>query len=259
MSYIIAVVNEKGGVAKTTTAVSLAGAFVELGMDVLAIDLDVQANLTMALGIEANSLRRSITDVLLNTCSPLRASRETSIPGLDLIPATDEMGMAERFLPIRQNYQWMLKNALHGLNIYQFILLDCPPSLGAVTINALTAANLLIIPTQAEYFSVHALKNTIKSIGQIRQQTNPNLSYRILITMLDIRNRIHTILTEQIQSAFNGQTFNSVIGIDTKLRESSVAGLPINYFNSKCRSTLQYRSLAEEIIQNVFEKTPLQD
>jgi chromosome partitioning protein len=258
MTYTIAVVNEKGGVAKTTTVVSLAGAFVERGMDILTIDLDVQANLSMALGISPNAIRRSITDVLLNTTSPLHASRETSIPGLDLIPATDEMGMAERFLPIRQNYQWMLKNALQGLNTYPFIILDCPPSLGAVTINALTAADLLIIPTQAEYFSVHALKKTIKNINQIRQETNPNLSYRILITMLDTRNRIHAILKDQIQIAFKGQTFNTVIGIDTKLRESSVAGLPINFFNSKCRSTLQYRLVAEEIIQNVFEKTPLQ-
>lgn len=255
MTHVIAVANEKGGVAKTTTVASLAGALVESGQDVLVIDLDAQANLTMALGINPSSLRRSICDVLLNAATSLSASRETSIPGLDIIPATEEMIMAERFLPIRHKYQWMLKNSISGLSTYDFILLDCPPSLGAVTTNALTAAHTLIIPTQAEYFSVHALKSTISNVQRIRKQTNAMLEYQLLITMLDIRNRIHKSLANQLKNTFKERIFDTVIGIDTKLRESSVVGLPITHYNSKCRSAAQYIALTQEIVRNVYEKT----
>jgi chromosome partitioning protein len=255
MTHVIAVANEKGGVAKTTTVASLAGALVAGGQDVLVIDLDAQANLTMALGINPSSLRRSISDVLLNAVTPISASRGTSIPGLDIIPASEEMIMAERFLSIRHKYQWLLRNAISNLRSYDFILLDCPPSLGAVTTNALTAAHTLIIPTQAEYFSVHALKSTISAVQRIRKQTNAQLDYRLLITMLDIRNRIHKSLAVQLQDNFRGRIFDTVIGIDTKLRESSVAGLPITHYHAKCRSASQYGALTQEIVRNVYEKT----
>ena len=153
MTRIIAISNEKGGVAKTTTAVSLGGALVEMGREILLVDLDPQANLSLALGITPQNVRRSIADILLNSAAPLSISRETSIPGLDLIPSNSEMGMAERFLPIRQNYKFVLREALSSIHHYDSIILDCPPSLGVITINALVAADLLIIPTHAEYFS----------------------------------------------------------------------------------------------------------
>lgn len=255
MAYIIAVANEKGGVAKTTTVLSLAGAFVEQNQEVLLIDLDAQSNLTLALGINPSHVRRSITDVLLNTATPVSASLETSVPGIDLIPANAEMELAERFLPVRHDYQSMLKKAINGLAIYDFIILDCPPSLGAVTTNGLTAAHLLIIPSQAEYFSVHALKTTITKVHQVRKQNNPDLIYKILITMLDQRNRIHRRMSEQLRTAFNQFMFGTMIGIDTKLRESAVAALPITHYRSKCRSAYQYRTLAQEIMQYVHQTT----
>jgi chromosome partitioning protein len=253
MVYIIAVANEKGGVAKTTTVLSLGGALVEQNQEVLLIDMDAQSNLTLALGINPSYVRRSITDVLLNTATPISASLETLVAGLDLIPANAEMELAERFLPVRNNYQIMLKAAINGLAVYDFIILDCPPSLGAVTTNALTAADLLVIPTQAEYFSVHALKSTILKGRRVRKQYNPDLRYKILITMLDQRNRIHRSMSEQLRAAFNGFMFETVIGIDTKLRESAVAGLPITHYNSNHRSAYQYRTLAQEIMQYVHE------
>ena len=153
MSTIIAIANEKGGVAKTTTSLALGGVFVQEGKDVLLVDLDAQANLTLALGIKPPTVRRSAVDVMLNAASILSVSRETSLPGLDIIPANAEMGKAERFLPVRSNYAYTLRDALQTRLYYDYIILDCPPSLGAVTLNALTAADLLIIPTQAEYFS----------------------------------------------------------------------------------------------------------
>jgi chromosome partitioning protein len=254
MAFIISVANEKGGVAKTTTVVSLAGALIESQHDVLVIDLDPQANLTLALGVDPAKVRRSIANVLLDSASLLSTSRETSLPGLDLVPSNAEMSSAERFLPVRQNYHSLLRSSLENLLSYSFVLIDCPPSLGAVTWNALTAANLLIIPTQPEYFSAHALRSTLVTAKRICAQTNPGLIYRLLITMLDQRNRIHRTLRDQLKCAFGDTLFNTSIDTDTKLRESPVVGLPITHYHAHTRSAQQYRALAQEIMAYV-EKT----
>lgn len=251
---VIAVANEKGGVAKTTTVISLGGAMVELGKEVLLIDLDTQANLSLGLGVTPANVRRSIGDVLLNSVSLISVSRETSIPGLDLIPSNAEMGLAERFLPVRKNYEYILKSALESVKVYDFVLLDCPPSLGAVTINALTAAQIVITPTQPEYFSAYGLRSVMAAIRKVRGQTNPDLIYFVLVTMMDRRNRIHRTLNEQLQATFGEGLLKTVIETDTKLRESTVAGLPITHFHSSSRSAGQYRALAQELIQNVEEK-----
>lgn len=251
---IIAVANEKGGVAKTTTVISLGGALAQIGQEVLLIDLDAQANLSLGLGIDPSRVRRSIADVLLNSGSLLTASRETAIPGLDLVPSNADMGLAERFLPVRQNYDQILKNVLRNnaaLSAYQFILLDCPPSLGAVTTNALNAADFVIAPTQPEYFSAYGLRSLMATIRQVRGQTNPNLAYYILITMMDRRNRIHRTMYEQLLATFGEGLLKTVIEVDTKLRESTVAGLPIGHYFPRSRSAGQYSALAQELVENV--------
>lgn len=251
---IIAVANEKGGVAKTTTVISLGGALAQIGQEVLLIDLDAQANLSLGLGIDPSRVRRSIADVLLNSGSLLTASRETAIPGLDLVPSNADMGLAERFLPVRQNYDQILKNVLRNnaaLSAYQFILLDCPPSLGAVTTNALNAADFVIAPTQPEYFSAYGLRSLMATIRRVRGQTNPNLAYYILITMMDRRNRIHRTMYEQLLATFGEGLLKTVIEVDTKLRESTVAGLPIGHYFPRSRSAGQYSALAQELVENV--------
>lgn len=256
MTYIIAIANQKGGVAKTTTAVSLGGALALLGKEVLMVDLDAQADLTLAMGVEPGRVRHSISDVLLNSASLISTSRETVIPGLDIIPSNAEMELAERFLPIRKNHETILRNMIRNndaLSAYDFVLLDCPPALGSVTSNALNAAQLLIIPTQPEYFSAHALRNMMVAVRHVRNQGNPELVYRILITMRDRRNRIHRNLSEQLQATFGIGLFSTVIDTDTKLRESSVAGLPITHYVSKSRSAQQYQALAQELTHNVEE------
>lgn len=248
MSFVICVANEKGGVAKTTSVLSLGGALSEAGKSVLLIDLDAQANLTVAL--EAGLTTRGIPAcrVLLDGASISQATAKTSIPGLDLLTSGEEMSLVERLLPARPDYETRLRRLLRGEPLdYDYIIIDCPPLLGAVTTNALAASDLLIMPTQAEYFSIHALKNVLNLIRLVRSASNPSLRYRILLTMFDKRNRIHRILQEQLSETFSEGVFQTVIEVDTRLRESPISGLPITMHAPASRSAVQYRTLAQEI------------
>jgi chromosome partitioning protein len=257
MSYIIAVSNEKGGVAKTTTTLSLGGALAEAGNKVLVIDLDPQANLTLALGIEPGSAAVTSSHILIESAPLLSARLATEINNLDLIPSHASIESAEQFLPVRTHYTSGLKRAIDAASPlpYDYVIFDCPPFLGAITTNALSAADLLIIPTQAEYFSAYALRNMMGIIRRVRQESNPNLGYRIIITLLDRRNRTHRNIQEQLQNTFGEGLFKTVIEIDTKLRESPIAGLPITRYRPGARGSQQYRDMATELIEYVKEKT----
>lgn len=254
MTHIISIANEKGGVAKTTTTISLGAALVETGLEVLLIDLDGQANLSLALGIDSKKGQPTIVNLLLESASGRGIIRETGIPRLDIMPSNAELNLAERFLPLRQGYEKTLSNSLRDGKLgYDYILLDCPPFLGAVTFNALMASDLLIMPTQAEFFSINALRNMMGLVRKIRAQGNPRLKYRLLMTMFDRRNRIHRTMAEQLRTTFEKGVLDTMIETDTKLRESPIAGMPIIYHAPKCRSALQYRALAQEILTYVKE------
>jgi chromosome partitioning protein len=256
MTYILAVANEKGGVAKTTTSISLGAALVETGKSVLLVDLDAQANLTLALGVDTARCKHTVVNVLLESLPAAQAVTETGIPKLDIIPSLSEMGLAERFLPMRAGYETILRKALRGQNWnYDIIILDCPPFLGAITTNALTASDMLLMPTQAEFFSINALRSMMSLVRRIRAQGNPQLTYRLILTMFDRRNRIHRTLSEQLRTTFGNGVLETIIETDTRLRESAIAGLPIIYHSPKSRSSLQYRALAQEILTYVQETT----
>ncbi|NMC54641.1 MAG: ParA family protein [Chloroflexi bacterium] len=254
--YRIAIANEKGGVAKTTTTVSLGAALAEAGHRVLVVDLDGQANLTLALGLDPNEQLVSISKVLLSG-APLPAAIQTTVcPRLDILTSNHEMANAERFLPIQKNYEYILRNAVQSLdNTYQYVLYDCPPFLGAATMNALVAADMLLVPTQPEYFSIYALRNLMDWVRMIRSKYNPALTYRLIMTMFDKRNKTHRVLAEQLAENFQSGLLNSFIAMDTKLRESPIAGLPILMHATKSRAAMQYRSLALEIEQHAQETT----
>ncbi len=259
MAYTTAISNEKGGVAKTTTTLSLGAALAELNHRVLLIDLDPQANLSLALGLETGEAETTSANVLIENTPLSVAIRKTDIPHLDLVSSNSRIESAEQYLPMRSNYLTTLRSAIQLVqSSYDYILLDCPPALGAITLNALSAADLLIIPTQAEYFSAYALRNMMGSIRRIRQETNPNLAYRILVTLLDRRNRTHRNIFEQLQTTFGQGVFTSVIEIDTKLRESPIAGLPITQYRPTSRGSQQYRVLAQELIEYVKEEASRQ-
>ncbi|MBI1855163.1 MAG: ParA family protein [Chloroflexi bacterium] len=256
MTYVIAISNEKGGVAKTTTTLSLGAALADMGQKVLVVDLDPQANLTLALGIEPGSAAVTSSHILIESAPLMSARLATETENLDLVPSHASIESAEQFLPVRTHYTSGLKRAIDNAAPlpYDYILFDCPPFLGAITTNALSASDLLLIPTQAEYFSAYALRNMMGIIRRVRQESNPNLGYRILITMLDRRNRTHRNIQEQLQNTFGDGLFKTIIEIDTKLRESPIAGLPINRYKPGARGSLQYRELAQELIEYVKEK-----
>ncbi|MBL6965231.1 MAG: ParA family protein [Anaerolineales bacterium] len=251
MTNIIAIASEKGGVSKTTTAVSVGGALVKAGQEVLLIDLDPQASLTLALGTPPHTIRRSTADMLFTATTPISLSRETSIAGLDLIPSNAELIMAERFLPIRKDYKNILKNLLADIQLYDTIILDCPPALGAITHNALVAANLLVIPTLPEYLSVYTLRNMLSIVHSIRMKDNPKLNYRILISMFDQRIGSHINISKQLRTTFKQAVCNTIIQVDTRLRDSTVAGIPITHFATNTRSAKEYLALAQELTENV--------
>jgi chromosome partitioning protein len=255
MTCVISIANEKGGVAKTTTTLSLCGAFVEAGYRVLAIDLDPQANLTLSLAEESAPKAQSLVDILVNNTPFENALLKTNQENLSLLPANHQLGLAERLLPSKNDYIFLLRDLLKDKKgAYDFILMDCPPFLGSITANALYASDMLILPTQAEYYSVYALRNMMALIRQIRVNGNPDLKYRLLLTMFDKRNRIHCSLADHLRTTFSNGLFDSVIEVDTKLRESPIAGQSIIFHAPKSRSALQYRFLAQEIIQYVQEK-----
>jgi len=161
------------------------------------------------------------------------------------------MEIAERILPIRKNYKQILKETLQDVLSYDTIILDCPPSLGAVTINALVAADMLIIPTHPEYLSVYSLRNVLSVVRSIRAKENPSLNYRILLTMVDQRIGSHKTLINQLRATFNNAIFETEIQVDTRLRDSTIAGLPVTHFAKSTRSAEQYRALAQELPQYV--------
>ncbi len=259
MAFTIAMSNEKGGVAKTTSTLSLGAALAELEHRVLLIDLDPPANLSLALGFEAADTEITSASVLIDSAALKTAVRKTEVKNMDIVTSNSRIEGAEQYLPMRSHYMATLRNALEAAELpYDYVLLDCPPALGAITLNALSAADLLIIPTQAEYFSAYALRNMMGTIRRVRQESNPNLAYRILVTLLDRRNRTHRNIFEQLQATFGQGVFTTVIEIDTKLRESPIAGVPITQYKSTSRGSQQYRVLAQELIEYAKEEATRQ-
>jgi chromosome partitioning protein len=255
MAFTIAISNEKGGVAKTTSTLSLGAALAELDHRVLLIDLDPQSNLSLAMGFESKESDITSASVLVDNAALKTAIRQTEVKNLDIITSSARIETAEQFLPMRSHYMATLHNALQAEPLpYEYILLDCPPALGALTLNALSASDLLIIPTQAEYFSAYALRNMMGTIRRVRQESNPNLAYRILVTLLDRRNRTHRNIFEQLQATFGQGVFTTVIEIDTKLRESPIAGVPITQYKPTSRGSQQYRVLAQELMEYAKEE-----
>lgn len=250
MSKTIAINNQKGGVAKTTTCLSLGACLAEMGYTVLLIDLDPQAHLTLSLGLKPETLRRTIGDALLSNISLMSVSRESSVFDLDIVPANEAVALVDKLLYERKDYEFQLKQRLAamGENFYEFILIDCPPSFSTLTLNALTAADLLIVPVQCEYYAARSLPRILKLAKLVQAKTNPCLTYHMLVTMYDRRNKICRLIFEQMQQQMNGYLYDTIIEIDTKLKESPAFGQPITQYAPDTRGAHQYRALAKEVV-----------
>jgi chromosome partitioning protein len=260
MPYVIAICHQKGGVGKTTTVLALGACFVERGVRTLMVDLDPQANLTFNSGLEPDKVPFSVAEVLTGEVAPVQAVMESNLPGLDIIPSNASMLDIGRRLYQMPDYEFLLRRALQerALKDYAVVWLDCPPSVGPLTINALTAADLLIVPTQCEYYSIQALTDLLELVSVIRDRTNPPLAYRLLVTMFDGRGKFHANMLEQLREFFREGLLSTVIGFDTKLREAQAAGLPITIHAPQSRGASQYRQLAEELFPYVSKKSQVQ-
>lgn len=246
----IAISSQKGGVGKTTTCLSLGASLVERGLRVLLVDLDPQGNLTQALGVDPESLRRTVGDALLMQATLLEVSRETAIFNLDLVPANRGLILVEKILHNTRDFEFRLKTCLQALRsaYYDVVLLDCPPSFGPLTINALTAAGLVLIPLTCDYYSLQSLQTYLKLLSVLRSRINPELQYRLLVTLFDARTRLSKLFLEQFRQKYNGLLFDSVIPLDVKLRESPMFGRPVNLYASGARGAQEYRALAGELL-----------
>ncbi|MEM0503578.1 chromosome partitioning protein [Candidatus Fervidibacteria bacterium JGI MDM2 JNZ-1-D12] len=255
MSKVIAVANQKGGVGKTTTTLNLGAALSELGKNVLLVDADPQGNLGVSLGIKVDDLEKTLYDVLLNPeVTPIDSVIIKTPFGFDLVPSNIDLSGAEIELMDEVGREYILKEALKPvMGIYDYIIIDCPPSLGLLVINALTAADLVIIPVQTEFLAMRGIKHLQKTILKVQRRTNPKLKVRLLSTMFDARTIHARDVLEEIREIFKGQVYKTVIKRTIKFADSSVAGMPILFYESKSEGAKAYRALAEEVIKDEKE------
>jgi chromosome partitioning protein len=251
MGKIIAIANQKGGVGKTTTSVNLAACLGVLEKKVLLIDADPQANATSGLGIDVESVEIGTYQILEHSYSPKEAIISCSAPNVDIIPAHIDLVAIEIELVDKENREYMLKQALQSVkDDYDFIIIDCAPSLGLLTLNALTASDSVIIPIQCEYFALEGLGKLLNTIKSIQKIHNPELDIEgLLLTMFDSRLRLSNQVVEEVQKHFNDMVFETIIQRNIKLSEAPSFGESIINYDATSKGATNYLHLAQEVIQ----------
>lgn len=250
MGRIIAIANQKGGVGKTTTAINLSACLAEAGQRVLAVDFDPQGNETSGLGIEKDDIEHTVYDLLVGECEIDECLIISIQENLDLLPSNVELAGAEIELLEIENKEALLKTYLEKVKKnYDFIIIDCPPSLNLLTINALTAANTVLVPIQCEYYALEGLNQVLKTVNLVKKKLNPGLEMEgVVFTMFDARTNLSLQVVENVKENLNQKIYKAIIPRNVRLAESPSHGKPINMYDSKSSGAEGYRDLAKEVV-----------
>lgn len=251
MSKIIALANQKGGVGKTTSSINLAASLAVLEYRTLLVDADPQANSTSGIGFDPRNIKNSIYECIINDINPLDAIIKTDTPNLDLLPAHIDLVGAEIEMINLDNREFKMKAVLDSVrDKYDFIIIDCSPSLGLITINALTAADSVIIPVQCEYFALEGLGKLLNTIKIVQSRLNTNLAVEgILLTMYDVRLRLSNQVVEEVRAHFEDMVFDTIIQRNTRLSEAPSFGVSVIMHDATCKGAINYLNLAREIVR----------
>ncbi|KRL52977.1 MAG: AAA family ATPase [Furfurilactobacillus sp.] len=251
MGYVIALANQKGGVGKTTTSVNLGACLANQGQKILLVDTDAQGNATSGIGIQKANIQKDIYDVLVNETPISEVILPTNHPGMDIVPATIQLSGAEIELTNLMARETRLKDALQEVHDdYDFILIDCPPSLGLLTINAFTASDSILIPVQSEYYALEGLSQLLNTIKLVQKHFNRSLRIEgVLLTMFDARTNLGAQVNAEVQKYFGDRVYKTIIPRNVRLSEAPSHGLAIIDYDPKSRGAEVYSQLAEEVLE----------
>ena len=251
MSSIIAIANHKGGVGKTTTAINLSACLAEAGKRVLTIDLDPQGNMTSGLGVDKGEVENTVYELMLDECSIKESMADTVVEGMKVIPSNVNLAGAEIELLGIPEKEYILKNAVDYIKEdYDFIIIDCPPSLNMLTINAMTTADTILVPIQCEYYALEGLSQLMHTIDLVQQRLNSNLKIDgIVFTMYDARTNLSNQVVENVRTNLDTKIYNTLIPRNIRLAEAPSYGLPIHMYDTKSAGAESYRLLAKEVME----------
>lgn len=248
---VISITNQKGGVGKTTTAINLAAALAQAGLSVLIIDLDPQGNASTGLGVDASKRTRTTYDILIDGAALEDVAQATEIENLSIAPATTDLSSTDVELGQRDNRVFLLKDALSQSNVgYDFVLIDCPPSLSLLTLNALVASHSILVPLQAEFFALEGLSQLMLTVREVRETANPSLRIDgIVLTMHDARNRLSRQVEDDARSNLGDLVFKTMIPRNVRLSEAPSYALPVIAYDPTSKGALAYIDLASELVE----------